>query len=185
MMAEDQAAAAENGEEEGGKKKSKLKLIIIFVVALLVLGGGGAAAYFLLLAEPDTEQSAEKEAEAVEPVRGPAIYVKVRSMEGRPMFVVPLRSKEKTRAGRGHYMQAYVEAKTRNPEVEAALKLHMPVVVSRLNKMFSSQQFEVLQTKEGRSELRQQAVDEVREVMMEKIGRPGVETVLFTNFVMQ
>jgi len=183
-MADDQATEAENGEEEGGKKKSKLKLIIIAVVALLILGGGGAAAYFFFLAGPSAEETAEA-AEPVEPARGPAIYVKVRSLEGRPMFVVPLRSKEKTRAGRGHYMQAYVEAKTRDPDVEAALKLHMPVVVSRLNKMFSSQEFEVLQTKEGRSALRQNAVDEVREVMMEKIGRPGVETVLFTNFVMQ
>ena len=183
-MADDQAAETENGEEEGGQKKSKLKLIIIAVVALLILGGGGAAAYFFVLADTPTEETAEA-AESIEPARGPAIYVKVRSLEGRPMFVVPLRSKEKTRAGRGHYMQAYVEAKTRDPEVEAALKLHMPVVVSRLNKMFSSQEFEVLQTKEGRNALRQNAVDEVREVMMEKIGRPGVETVLFTNFVMQ
>jgi flagellar FliL protein len=185
-MADDQAADAENAGEEGGKKKSKLKLIIISVVLLIVLGGGGAAAYFLLLADPPAEETAEEAApEPVEEARGPAIYVKVRSLEGRPMFVVPLRSAEKTRKGRGHYMQAYVEAKTRNPEVEAALKLHMPVVVSRLNKMFSMQQFEVLQTKQGRTDLRQKAVDEVREVMIEKIGRPGVETVLFTNFVMQ
>ncbi len=181
-MADDQNTEAENGEE-GGKKKSKLKLIIIAVVALLVLGGGGAAAYFFFLAEP-SEEVAEEKQEPVEEPRGPAIYVKVRSMEGRPMFVVPLRSANK-KAGRGHYMQAYVEAKTRNPDVEAALKLHMPVVVSRLNKMFSSQEFEVLQTTAGRNQLRQNAIDEVREVMMEKIGRPGVETVLFTNFVMQ
>lgn len=176
------ADAQNEGVEEGGKKKSKLKLIIIAVVALLVLGGGGAAAYFFLFAGAPDE--AAEQTQVAEPVRGPAIYIKVRSLEGRPMFVVPLQSQDK-RAGRGHYMQAYVEAKTRDPEVEAALKLHMPLVVARLNKMFSSLEFEYLQTKEGRNTLRQRATEVVREVMMEKIGKPGVETVLFTNFVMQ
>jgi flagellar FliL protein len=175
-------ADAQNEEVEEGGKKSKLKLIIIALVALLVLGGGGAAAYFFLFAG-ESEETTEQ-AQVAEPVRGPAIYIKVRSLEGRPMFVVPLQSQDK-RAGRGHYMQAYVEAKTRDAEVEAALKLHMPLVVARLNKMFASLEFEYLQTKEGRNAMRQQATDVVRDVMMEKIGKPGIETVLFTNFVMQ
>ncbi|MGB0468031.1 MAG: flagellar basal body-associated FliL family protein [Pontibacterium sp.] len=180
-MAENENTEAEAGEEESGKKKSGLKLIIIVAALLLVLGGGGAAAYFLLLAEPSGggQEGAEDVA-----VHLPAIYTKIRSLEGRPMFVVPLRSK-KTKVGRGHYMQAYVEAKTRDPAVEATLKLHMPVIVSRLNRVFAAQEFEVLQTSAGRDALRQSATDAVREVMMEKIGKPGVESVLFTNFVMQ
>lgn len=185
-MADDKDAAVEG--EEGGKKKSKLKLIIIIVVALLVLGGGGAAAYFLLLA-PDTTE--EGEAESAEPVatapveRQEAIYTKVRSLEGRPMFVVPLRSQEALRDGRGHYMQVYVEAKSRDQAVADTLTLHMPVVVARLNRLFAQQEFETLQTKVGRDALRQASVDLVRDILMEKIGKPGVETILFTNFVMQ
>ncbi|WP_027857834.1 flagellar basal body-associated FliL family protein [Marinobacterium jannaschii] len=178
-MADEQDNAA---EESGGKKKSKLKLIIILVVALLVVGGGGAGAAYFLLGDSSEEVAETEEAEAEQSTeRQQAIYTKVRTMEGRPMFVVTLQSAD----GRSHYMQAYVEAKSRDQVVADALKLHMPVVVSRLNAFFSTQTFETLQTQSGKVALRQHATDLVREVMMERIGKPGVETVLFTNFVMQ
>ena len=184
-MADDKDDAVEG--EEGGKKKSKLKLIIIAVVALLVLGGGGAAAYFMFLA-PDESAEGEEVAEVVQaaPVeRQEAVYTKIRSKEGRPMFVVPLRSQETLGKGRGHYMQVYVEAKSRDPAVHDTLTLHMPVVVARLNGLFAAQEFETLQTKAGRDKLRQDSVDSIREFLLEKIGKPGIETILFTNFVMQ
>ncbi|MGB0663617.1 MAG: flagellar basal body-associated FliL family protein [Pontibacterium sp.] len=185
-MADDKDDAVEG--EEGGKKKSKLKLIIIAVVALLVLGGGGAAAYFMFLAPDESAEGEEEVAEAVEaaPVeRQEAVYTKIRSKEGRPMFVVPLRSQETLGKGRGHYMQVYVEAKSRDQLVHDTLTLHMPVVVARLNGLFAAQEFETLQTKAGRDKLRQDSVDNIREFMIEKIGKPGIETILFTNFVMQ
>jgi flagellar FliL protein len=175
-MADDQAPAAEEGSE---KKSSKLKWIIIGIVALLIVGGGGAAATFFLLSD-DSATEAEEAAPA-EPVRAEAIYTKVRTMEGKPMFVVTLQSQDK----RPHYMQLYVEAKSRDQAVADALKLHMPLVVSRLNNLFSTQDFRVLQSLEGKQNLRDNATDLVREIMQEKIGKPGVETILFTNLVMQ
>ncbi|TCK07073.1 flagellar basal body-associated FliL family protein [Marinobacterium mangrovicola] len=159
-----------------GKKGSKKKLfIIIALVALLLIGGGGAAAFFLL--GGDSEQAAEP----AEPVRKEAIYTKVRTLEGKPMFVVTLQSADEKR----HYMQAYIEAKSRDQEVADALTLHMPLIVARLNTLFSTQTFEHLMTIEGKQELRAQATDLVQSIMREKIGRPGVESILFTNLVMQ
>lgn len=170
----------QNGnEEEGGKKSSKMKLIIIGVLALLLVGGGGAAATFFLLSGDD--QAATEEAAPAEPVRADAIYTKVRTMEGKPMFVVTLQSQDK----RAHYMQLYVEAKSRDQAVADALKLHMPLIVSRLNNLFTTQDFRTLQTMEGKEALRESATDLVREIMQEKMGKPGVETILFTNMVMQ
>ncbi len=177
-MADEPEQNGEN-EEEGGKKSSKLKLIIIGVVALLLVGGGGAAATFFLLGG-DAQESAE-EAEPAAPVRAEAIYTKVRTMGGKPMFVVTLQSKDK----RPHYMQLYVEAKSRDQVVADALTLHMPLIVSRLNNLFTTQEFRTLQTIEGKEALRESATDLVREIMQEKIGKPGVETILFTNLVMQ
>lgn len=171
----------ENGnEDEGGKKSSKMKLIIIGVLALLIVGGGGAAATFFLLGGNDQAASTE-EAVPAEPVRAEAIYTKVRTMEGKPMFVVTLQSDDK----RPHYMQLYVEAKSRDQAVADALKLHMPLIVSRLNNLFTTQDFRTLQTIEGKEALRDSSTDLVREIMQEKIGKPGVETILFTNMVMQ
>lgn len=176
----DEPEQNDNNEEEGGKKSSKLKLIIIAVIALLVVGGGGAAATFFLLGGSDTEESAEAAAPTA-PVKAEAIYTKVRTMGGKPMFVVTLQSQDK----RPHYMQLYVEAKSRDQAVADALTLHMPLIVSRLNNLFTTQQFRTLQTVEGKEALRDSATDLVREIMQEKIGKPGVETILFTNMVMQ
>lgn len=172
-------ADEQNGEETAGKKGSKLKLIIIALVALLIVGGGGGAAAYFLLGGEGSSPAAE---EAAEPVRQKAIYTKVRTMEGKPMFVVTLQSEGD---GQPHYMQAYVEAKSRDQQVVDALTLHMPLVVSRLNNLFATQKFSELRTVEGKQKLRRQATELVREIMMEKIGKPGVETILFTNFVMQ
>lgn len=175
-MADDQAPVA---EEEAGKKPSKLKWIIIGVIALIVVGGGGAAAAFFLLSG-DSDEAAEEAAPA-EPVRAEAIYTKVRTMEGKPMFVVTLQSQDKS----PHYMQLYVEAKSRDQAVADALKLHMPLIVSRLNNLFSTQDFRDLQSLDGKQSLRDNSTDLVREILQEKIGKPGVETILFTNMVMQ
>ncbi|MFW1677679.1 flagellar basal body-associated FliL family protein [Pontibacter sp. JAM-7] len=175
-MAEAEEATEDAGGE--GKKKSKLLLIIALIVGILLVGGGGAAvAFFLLGSEPETAENMEP----AKPEKADAIYTKVRTKEGKPMFVVTLQSQDQ----RPHYMQLYVEAKSREQQVADALELHMPLVVARLNALFQTQRFQELQSIEGKIALRQAATDLVRELMQEKIGKPGVETILFTNFVMQ
>jgi flagellar FliL protein len=171
----DEAQTADAADENGGKGSKKKLIIIIAAVLVLLLGGGGAAAFFLL---SGGEEVAE---EAAEPVRQAAIYTKVRTLEGKPMFVVTLQSDD----GKRHYMQAYVEAKSRDQETVDALELHMPLIVARLNTLFSTQKFETLMTIEGKRALRQQATETVQSIMQDKIGRPGVEAILFTNLVMQ
>jgi len=173
-MAEEQGPSAEEGEKQ---KPSKLKLIIIVVLALVVVGGGGAAGAWFFLSGDDTQE----EVAPAETVKAEAIYTKVRTMNGKPMFVVTLQSDD----NRPHYMQLYVEAKSREQDVADALTLHMPLIVSRLNNLFSTQDFRALQTLEGKQALRESATDLVRELMQEKIAKPGVEAILFTNMVMQ
>lgn len=168
--------AAETEPVEAGKGSRK-KLIIILALAAVVLLGGGAG-YFFLAGGNDASEAVEV---AVEPARQEAIYTKVRTLEGKPSFVVTLQSTDDRR----HYLQAFVEAKSRNPAVEESLKRHMPLVVARLNALFSSQSFEDLQSIEGKQALRSEATALVQSIMQEKIGDPGVETILFTNFVMQ
>lgn len=177
-MAEDKKDDVDSGEE---KKSSKLKLVLFVLVGLLVLGGGGAgvAYYFLVMNKVPEAQSA---AAPVSQTRQEAIYVKVRTKEGKPMFVVTLQPEGDERP---HYMQAYVELKTRDQLVADTLTLHMPLIVSRINNLFATQRFSELKSVEGKSLLRARATELVQEIMMEKLGKPGVETVLFTNFVMQ
>jgi len=167
-MAEDKT---EEGQETPPKSK---KMLIIIIAAVVVLLGAGAAGYFFLM-------GGEQEEAVVEEVRLPAVYTNIRTKTGRPMFVSTVLSDD----DRAHYLQAYVVAKSRDPLVAPALEKHMPLIVSRLNTMFSTQEFAKLSTLEGKQNLREDATKLLQKIMKERIKISGVEEVLFTNFVMQ
>ncbi|PSL12368.1 flagellar FliL protein [Marinobacterium halophilum] len=169
--------AAENSPADGGKGSKKKLIIMLVLGAVLLLGGGAAGTFFLL----SSDEVAVEAAAAAPQVQQEAIYTKVRTLEGKPSFVVTLQSADDKR----HYMQAFVEAKSRNPLVDEALQLHMPLIVARLNALFGTQSFEDLQSLEGKKALRNEATLLVQSIMQDKLGEPGVETILFTNFVMQ
>ena len=160
-------------EDSEETPKSSKKLLIIIIAAVVVLLGGGAAGFFFLMGSDDDE--------VVEEVRLPAVYTHIRTKNGRPMFVSTVLSAEE----RTHYLQAYVVAKSRDPLVAPALEKHMPLIVSRLNTMFSTQEFAKLSTLEGKQNLRSDATKLLQDIMRQRIDIPGVEEVLFTNFVMQ
>lgn len=170
--------AEEDARSEGGDttpKSGKKKLIIIIVAVLLVLMIGGAAAFFLLSGGDDEANNPSVA------VRQEAIYIKIRTLEGRPMFVASLENPD----GNRHFMQIYAEAKTRDPAVEALLNQHMPLVVARLNTLFTTSDPRALRSVEGIRALQNDATELVNRLIQDRGGNPGVEVVLFTNFVMQ
>ena len=176
MAEENTDAVAEEGAE-GEQKSGKKKLIIIIGAVLLVGILGGVGAMFLLGGGEEEEVAAEAEPET--PTQ--ALYTKIRTLEGNPYFTVVVPSND----GRTHYMQLHVETKSRDEVVVAALTKHMPKIVSNLNRLFSSQSFAGLRTMEGKLALQQAATQEIQMIMQEKIGKPGIEKVLFTGFIMQ
>jgi len=78
-----------------------------------------------------------------------------------------------------------VQVMTRDPEVAQAIEAHMPVIRNNLVMLFSGQKYEEVATREGKERLRQQTLAEIQKVLEERIGKPGVEDVYFTAFVMQ
>ena len=172
-MAEE--AATEEGAE-APKKKLSPKLLIIIGAVVVLLAGGGAAAFFLLGGEDAPADNAE-----VQEVRKEAIYVKLRTLGGKPSFIATFTEK----TGRQRFLQIYAEALTRDQEVADALTKHMPLVVHELATLFSAQEFKVLQTADGKEQLRKESTRKLQELLQREIGRPGVEEVFFTNFVMQ
>lgn len=169
---------ADNDTTETEPKKSKKKLIIIIVAALLALSLAGGAAYFFLMGGDETEEMAE---EVDTDIQQDAIYVKLRTLDGRPMFVASLVSA----SGSRHYMQIFAEAKTRDLQVETILNEHMPLIVARLNSLFTTANPDELRRVEGIKNLQQQATDLLNRLVMDRGGPAGVEMVLFTDFVMQ
>ena len=61
----------------------------------------------------------------------------------------------------------------------------MPALRNQLVMLFSSQEFDQLNTSLGLEMLKQKVTATVQELAMREVGEPVVEQVLFTNFVMQ
>jgi len=169
------------GEQEGQAKPSagKKRLILLILLALFLVGfsvGGTLLAlkFFGGASEPVVAES-ENEEEAPEPPPAPAIYYPI-----KPAIIVNFSAR-----GRQRYLQADITLMTRENEVISAIELHMPKVRSALNILIGGQTYEEIQTAEGKELLRQKCLQEIQRIMQEEIGKPGVEQVLFTNFVMQ
>ena len=170
MADDDKDLDLDVAEEE--KPKSKLMLIIIILVVLL--GGGGAAAFFLMSSGGGEGGEMGEDGEIVE-VRKPAIYLPM-----KPPFVINYASK-----GRQRYAQINVSLMARDSAIIDEMMRHMPLIRNNLVAVFSSQEFEEVITTEGKESMRDLALEEIQAILMEEVGEPGLEKVLFTNFVIQ
>jgi flagellar FliL protein len=152
--------------------KGKLKLIIMLVVALLLAIGLSVGATWFVL-----HKAASKPAEVPVAAVGkqPALYEPL-----TPAFVVNFKQ-----GGRDRYMQVSITLQARDKADLEALKVHMPVIRNNLVMMFSGQDFTAMATPVGQEMLRQKATASVQEVALKEVGKPVIDQLLFTNFVLQ
>jgi flagellar FliL protein len=148
----------------GGRKKG----LLIGVAVLVALCGAGAAAWFGGLFGSD-QAAPEAEPEA------PPIYFEVDSN-----LIVNFEG-----GGRVRYLQLGVQVMTRDPAVVEILKQHHPVIRNNLIMLFGEQKLETLSSREGKTMLAAAGLAEVQAVVREFYGKPGVEALYFTTFVMQ
>lgn len=87
--------------------------------------------------------------------------------------------------GRARYLQLGIELMTYDPKALDAIELHAPVLRNNLILLLSDKTYDELITREGKELLAEAALEEVRTVLTERHGSPAVETLYFTNFVMQ
>jgi flagellar FliL protein len=154
------------------------KILLLSVLGLILVGASVGITLWLTgafaqVAVPEvTGDSAASAArvDAVEPT-----YITL-----DPPFTVTFNDHKKVR-----FLQIKMDVATRAPEVETALKTHMPVVRNGLVMLFSSQKPEELLERDGKERLRQQALAEIRDVLQAHTGQPGVDEVYFTSFIMQ
>lgn len=179
-MADDDELALEEQETAGGGGKKKL--IIIGVAALLVLlaVGGGAYWYFFMNVEPEvaedgTEVVEEESGGLFASGPGKALYHKL-----KPKFTTTFEANSRQR-----YMQVEITLLTRDEEVLPELVTHQPLIRNALVLLLANQDYLALQTVEGKDDLRLAATAAVQEILNREIGKPGIERVLFTDFVMQ
>lgn len=147
------------------------KLILLVGAGLAALLLSLSATLFFLLSDDHKATSSS----AGDDVRSMAIY---QSLD--PAFVVNY-----ARKGRPRYMQVSVVLMGRDPQLMDKLSAHLPLIRNELVMLFSSEEFDALISPEGKEALRERASLAVKSLMEKELGNPVVESVLFTNIVLQ
>lgn len=97
-----------------------------------------------------------------------------------PAFVVNYGS-----TGRIKYLRTDVALKVSSTQAAGMVAHHKPYLRNSLVMLFSAQEPEIMNSSEGREELRMIALREIRAVMSKLEGYPSVDDVYFNNFVVQ
>lgn len=166
----EQRAAA---QAQAAKRKKRLVYGTAGAAALVLILGG--VLIWLLLREPDPQMQAARAAQNPEAVDHRAIYYPLGQNFTMNYDV----------RGRQRYLQVQVTLMLRDDTAVPSIEVHQPSIRNKLVALFSGQVFEDLQTPEGKELLRQDALRGIQSVLEQEIGRPVVEQVLFTHFVMQ
>ena len=167
-MAKQSAKSDGDAQEKPAKGRKKLFILIGIGLLALLLSAGGVA-FFLL------KDDVPEETEPAEPVKQVALYQPL-----DPAFVVNYAV-----GGRQRYMQVSVVLLGRNAEGMAKLNQHLPLIRNQLVMLFGSEEFEALATPEGKEALREKASLAVKSLLEKEVGDPVIESVLFTNLVLQ
>jgi flagellar FliL protein len=97
-----------------------------------------------------------------------------------PPFVVNFQKPQEAR-----FLQISMEVMTKEAGTIEDVKKHMPAIRNSIVLLLSSQTQEALATPEGKETLRAAALAEIQKILQEFAGKPAVEAVYFTGFVMQ
>ncbi|MFT6268430.1 MAG: flagellar FliL protein [Alphaproteobacteria bacterium] len=165
-----------------GAPKKKSKMMLIIIVVLVLLAGGGGAAYFILFmgGEPVAEATDISESDGDSAPRE-------QSAEGKAIYVAMPRPFQFNAPGitRERIVQIDVQLMVRGQDNEELAKRHIPMIEGNLLQVFSTSNADDLVTDVGKTELRNKATAQVRQVMKSLERNPVVEQVLFTGFVIQ
>lgn len=176
------ASAAENAlpQTADAAPKRGMSIGLVLVLVLLSTMGAGAAVYFMVGKSPSHDEAAEAEAEAGADADAPALPAPASYLALDPAFIVNLESPDETR-----YLQAEIQIMSRDALALEAAKIHLPLIRNSLVMLFGQQRPADLATREGKEKLQQTALAEVQKVLEAETGKPVVEAVYFTSFVMQ
>ncbi len=182
-MADEEEVEGEEGVEEG-QGKSGLKKIILMVVAFVLVAAISVFATLLLAGGDDSSDGDEQmpegdelmlEDQVVSPDSGQAIYLAL-----KPAFVVNY-----SQGSRSRYLQLEITVLGRDQLAIDAVSEHMPLIRNNLLETLNEQNYESLRSHEGKEQLAVALSETIQDVMLDIIGRPGIEKVLYRSFVMQ
>lgn len=184
------AATPAEAPAAAAPKKSAV-LIPIIGAALLSAALSGAAVFFLVpnpaaapAHEPSAEAAAEGHGEAAaegheasdkDGKKGAASYLPL-----TPAFVVNINDGDAS-----HFLQVEIELSARSAAVVDALKLHNAQIRNALLMLLGAQSSADVASREGKEALQKKVLEEIQRILTKETGKPGVDAVYFTSFVMQ
>ncbi|MEL7537852.1 MAG: flagellar basal body-associated FliL family protein [Pseudomonadota bacterium] len=172
-MAEAEAEATEEAPKGG-----KGKLIIAAVGGLVLMGAGVFLGPMITgMISPPPEPEVAEESDDAKPKPGaPAFYYPI---------LPPLTSNFPDQQGRRRFIQVGLEVRASEQSAIDAVKEHNAVIRNALLLAYSELDYDAVVTRDGKEALRQTSLEEVRRVLNEQTGKPGVDDIFFTQFIIQ
>lgn len=156
--------------EAAKPKGSALKRVILILVSVLVLMGAVGATLYFLLAGGTPAATEAREAPLPPLIYKPLEPELVGNIDG---------------PGRVRFVQVGLVMAVRDPKVIEAVDRHIPVIRNDLLMLLSGKTYEQLNSAEGKEATRQEMLETIRNVLEERAGNAGIESIYFTSFVMQ
>lgn len=155
--------------------KKMLIMVIAGALVLMLLSVG--VTWFLLRPDPVAPDvdALDIDAQAQTEVLGPAIYYSI-----QPAFVVNYPVGNRVR-----FLQVELSVLARDDESIAVINNHMPLIRNNILIALQGQDIQTLLTDAGKTQLQLDITSVIQEVVNAHLGRPGIESVLFINFVVQ
>ncbi|UJF23580.1 flagellar basal body-associated protein FliL [Shewanella sp. OMA3-2] len=166
--------------EASSEPEKPKKLILFGVIGLVVALLIGAGAWFFLGSD---ESAAPAQSEDVSSVvesssQAPTRQANYVAMPRPFLFNLP-------GVDRARLVEIKVQLMVRGSDDETAVRKHIPLIEDALLTTFSGADVQKLSTQAGKDEVRQLALLSVQNTLQPVTGKPLVEKVLFTGFVMQ
>ncbi|MBL8225761.1 MAG: flagellar basal body-associated FliL family protein [Chromatiales bacterium] len=124
---------------------------------------------------PAPEAAVDADGKPVEAPKAPPVYLPL-----DPPLVASFQD-----GGQIRFLQVAVELMARDEQVVEQVKTHMPVVRNNLLMMLGGESLATLTSRDGKEALRTRALAEVQRILTDNTGKPGVEDLYFTSFVVQ
>lgn len=155
--------------------------MMLAAVVLSVAASGGVSFFMARKAAPAEDEAAheatghEAEESGHEAPPAAAHYLAL-----EPAFVVNLEDPELPR-----FLQTEIQVMSRDAGTLETVKSQLPRIRNSILMLLGQQRPADLVTRSGKEKLQADVLAEVQKVMQEETGKPAVEAVYFTSFVMQ
>jgi len=146
--------------------------LLAAAVAVLLMGAAGGYFWF---ARHSAQGRADKPAKPVVEVTKAELYLAL-----EPAFVVNLSEGDSPR-----YLQVGITLMAHDDKAIDTAKAADPVIRDAMVSLLGSQDAAVIGTPAGRKKLQADALAAVQGVVKARLGRPGIEALYFTSFVIQ